>query len=352
MFGPRLRCAPSRHVAAATFASAACLCFGWSAKCHAEPISQAVTLYYQAPQGCPSEEEYRRATAARMPPQPSEPRSAAPVAGAAVSVQIGLAETGQYVGRLRIVVGGGSTVERLLSDVKCDVLVDALALLTSMETGSTGAEVAPGVVANPVVVTTNQPPRLAEPTPKVETPRPEVSVDRPIDWTVSALVGLITAPAPNPLPSGGVAIMVGRLHRSATLGLSLQYAQSSALRFDGGDVRFKWAAARVIGCPTGVSRHWMTLSACAIAEAGLLRTEAENTLRGTSRSRGWIAPGGGGLLTLRFDGVALNLLSGAIFPLIRDEFYFAGASSGDSKHPVHTAPVVGLAAELRLGATF
>jgi len=89
--------------------------------------------------------------------------------------------------------------------VKCDVLVDALALLTSMETGSTGAEAAPDVLGNPVVVTTNQPPRSAEATPKVETPRPEGSVDRPVDWTVSALVGLITAPAPNPLPSGGVA---------------------------------------------------------------------------------------------------------------------------------------------------
>jgi len=140
-----------------------------------------------------------------MPPQPIEPRSAAPVAGVTVSVQIGLAETGQYIGRLRIVVGGGPPVERLLSDVKCDVLVDALALLTSMETGSTGAEAAPDVLGNPVVVTTNQPPRSAEATPKVETPRPEGSVDRPVDWTVSALVGLITAPAPNPLPSGGVA---------------------------------------------------------------------------------------------------------------------------------------------------
>jgi hypothetical protein len=248
---------------------------------------------------------------------------------------------------LRLVLGGGGVVERKLSDAKCEVLVDALALLTSLELSADSSIEPQGVAGNAVVATPKQPPLSLA----LESKPPEPD-RRLTELSVAVEVGMVTAVAPNPLPSGGIAMTLGHLGGAESIGLSMQYAQTSLLHFDGGDVRFRWAGVRVVGCPVGLRRRWMTVSACATTEIGVLRAEPKHTLNGSIRNGGWIAPGGGGLLMLHQDGFALELLSSAVFPLIRDEFYFAGPNAVAPIERVHKPPAIGLSFELRLGTTF
>jgi hypothetical protein len=295
-----------------------------------------VRLQYHVSEQCPTRSAFMTALLTRA--RHIELLSADSKEMASGELAVTVLETpGQFHGHLRLQTGD-SRMERSVADAHCEALVEALALLAAMEFEPTITQ--PSNRAAPAMRVSASTPNQAQPVNSA------VSAERPLHFSVAAVGGVASAIAPHLLWSAGLHLGVRQLQRSA--GLSLQYGQTPLERFVGGDMRFRWGAARLLGCPLGIQHQTVGLAACAIMELGVLRAEPSNTIHGTARNGWWFTPGLGGSGTWRVMGAQAEVLVGLVRPLIRDTFFF------DRTEPesAHRARPLGLATELRIGWIF
>jgi hypothetical protein len=323
-----------------------------------------VDLSYEVPLGCPPKQDFQRALGARTP----EVRWGGPDAPRQLGVAITQGPSG-FRGSLTVSANQEPPVQRTLENPACAALVDALALVASVDLEFALTRRIHGVEAPPTAARGDG---QAHQSTERPIPGPRASPSRAATWSrnrrdrgepsrraprgfeqlVAAVGGMQTAPTPTLLPTGGLhwGIRLGR--RGPHFGVSAHYGQTGLRRYDRGDVRFRWAAARFFGCPLGAERVPFALFACANAEVGLLRAEPERTLEPTVRNGVWFAPGLGMLGSVWTQVIAAEAFVGLTRPVVRDEFFFASASPSDDKERVHQAPALGPIAELRLGVPF
>lgn len=354
MWAPKSASAPSRLPGAsrrqalrvavtAVTAVAALLCLGARGASAQSPEAPAA-FTYDAPTDCPSSADFLRAVLARTG-QLSRTDPGGPYA---LVVSVVRAKAG-FTGRLRIETQNAQPLERTLEDGHCGALVEALALLAAMELAPIVSNTPSRARSKPTPTATHRPNQAALLGSQHATPR-----DGEAAVALSGVAGLQRAPIPGALWTGGVHLAFKHRSHAQRVGVSVYYGQTGLLRFDGGDVRFRWSAARLFGCPFGLKRRTIGLAVaiCATAEFGLLRGEPQRANRRQSRNGRWIAPGFGALLSLERAGFLFDLFGGVTRPLQRDTFYFASPQSSAAPEIVNLPPRFGLTAELRLGATF
>lgn len=308
----------------------------------AQTTDARLAISYAVPAECPSREQFVWAVVARTERVPQQATSGEN----ALTVNVIRTATG-FVGDLRLDFGNGQHLERSLEDGQCAALVEALALLAAMELAPVVADTQNRPPPDPRPATTNrQNPAAARAADAT------VSEQRDYRVALSGVAGLQEAPTPSPLPTFGMSMSMKRTSRVQEIGLSLQYGQTGLLRFDGGDVRFRWLALRLVGCPVGIKRRAFSVAACATTEFGILRGEPDRARYLQNRNGRWLAPGLGTLLSFEKARFLLEVFGGVIRPLQQDTFYFAGTNGAEQPEVVHVPPKLGICAELRLGTTF
>jgi hypothetical protein len=302
----------------------------------------AQAIVYTAPAECPPQAEFVSALRART----AELKRAELDATHSVILKIVPTKTG-YSGVLEIAADDRLVVSRQLEDLQCIALVEGFALVTAMALNPSVPMPLTPVLAFRAVTATHQ--FKTSPEPGSAGKASNTSV---FDVVVAAVAGLATAPTPETLLSGGAHLAVHHRRRASSFGVSVHYGQTEWRHYLGGDARFRWATSRIVACPLGWRHRILTLSACGMAEIGLVRGESRRTRLAASSNAWWVAPGVGGLASFGHRGVVLELFAGAVRPLGRDQFYFAGTGAGGGNETVNRPPAVGLAVELRMGARF
>lgn len=306
----------------------------------AQTADYSVPISYLAPAECPSREELLLALRART----RELYKTELDTAQRISIRVA-AQAAGYVGLLTIFIGGDPVLERSLEDVHCGALVEGLALVAAMALTPTLGPRPSHAPANPISTTTQEPESKTPILARAETAGH-------YDLMLAVLGGLQTAPTPDTLLSAGIHVGLRRRNRAQSVGMSLQYGQTDRLHFLGGDVRFRWLVSRIIGCPLGFRHRALAIMACGAVEVGLLRGEPANTDQSTVRNGLWLAPGLGAAMSMQHAGMVLEMFGGAMRPLVRDHFFFAGSAASGSREVVHHPPALGLAAELKLGVLF
>lgn len=323
----------------------ACSFIGFAAGLAATLLAATVhaqAIVYTAPAECPSRTEFVSAIRART----AELKRAELDATHSVTLNIAPTKAG-YSGVLEIAVDARPVTTRQLEDLQCVALVEGFALVTAMALNPSVPMPQIPAPAPRVVAATDRPKTNPEPTLASD------ASSRPaFDVVLAAVGGLATAPAPERLISGGIHFGLRHHLRASSFGVSLHYGQTESRHYRGGDARFRWATSRILACPIGWRHRVLALSACGTAEIGLVRGEPTSTRQATASNAWWVAPGLGGQASFGYRGVVLELFAGAVRPLIRDEFYFAGSGADGGNETVNRPPAVGLATELRLGAMF
>ncbi|HEY5961123.1 MAG TPA: hypothetical protein VIV60_31415 [Polyangiaceae bacterium] len=307
----------------------------------AQTSESNVQIAYYTPVACPSKGDFVASILARE-------RRLLPVTTSSnllLTVRVVEVRAG-FAGTLQLFVDGTLAFERELADVNCAALVEAFALLAAMELHPRNEGVG-AVPTLPVVSAGHQQKRAQE----THASTALEGTSEAFGYQLGAVAALQTSPTPEPLFAFGAHAGVVRRVPTQHLGLSLLYGQTGLGHYAGGDVRFRWASGRFMGCPIGISYRQLSVLPCAVTEIGLLRAEPTNTIEGTSRNGWWIAPGAGGLLRLQGRWLFIDWFGGIVRPIVRDSFYFAEPAS-DTKAVVRIPAVLGLISEFRVGTMF
>jgi hypothetical protein len=339
----------------------------------AEPsASHAFRLAYDAPTGCPGAESVAAAIQ-------SSSAKAHPAADAEPAIDLLAFVTvteGGFLGVLRIRRPDGTETTRGVPAATCAEAAQAMTLIAAIAVDPDAAVAAPGTTSNPGDLDGGATPGAAstesvdkEPTPAEPEPKPaerKASNQRPVrassrkrdrPWQLGATagVGIIGAMAPTLSPDFALGLGAGTTSRtlvSPWVRLSAHLAESAAVNSaDGnGTARFERLAGRLTGCPLmgqmGLAASPVVLRPCLLFEAGRLRASGSNAPNHKDVSLGWTALGA----TLRgelvlFGPLTLGLEAGALFPLLRDSFYF----DPDRQNVVHQVERAGFLGSLELG---
>jgi hypothetical protein len=285
--------------------------------------SGSVRVSYAGPAGCSSREAFVRELTRRT----SRIRvSEAPDVAMSFAVEVA-DRRARVVGTLSLIDADGIETERAVNGTTCDEVVSALALIAA-------------VLVDPEALT-RQASTAAADAARASTPswrfRPRVALG----------VGLSTAVGPG-LPIGPLVELGLEAERNGARGPTLAIAalrlSSPTHTTDAGNADFAATFGRLTLCPL----RWPATgpffaSACAAFEAGALRAAGSQTLGEQSVSVLWLAAAPAASFEyrpLRVLGVGLDVL--AVFPLVRDHFYFG------PDIPVFSVPVAGVAANLTL----
>lgn len=297
---------------------------------------------YEAPVECPNRDDFMTAFRGRLN------RSSAPntqpelLSNTYLAVYI-RAKGIAYEGQVDFTFSDGKTKTRTFEDGQCTALVEALALVSAMELdpSSPTTQEPSGKPPTPSTITQGH----AFPIARIASGKP--APYRHFEFLVSGVVGLHTAPAPSTLVTPGLYFGLQPTSAAYSVGLTVNYGHTSTIRYDGGDVRFRWGTAALFACPVSVNETYVSLSFCAETEVGILRAEPKRTVNAAVQNSLWLAPGLGGLSAFNYQRLRVELYTGAQLPLIRDRYTFAKASP----EVVHRPSWLGLTAELRLGWT-
>jgi hypothetical protein len=283
----------------------------------------SVHVAYAAPAGCSSREHFVRELSLRSPrvrvvetPEP------------AATIVVELADRGAGVrGEIRFTEVDGTETRRAIAGATCEEVVPALALIAAVL-------VDPQAVSRPPSTATASPAPAPKPSWRV---RPSVSGGATLTSVVGPGLGF------GPWFELGLAAERGG-RRGPSLGIAVAHFENPTHSTAIGAADFSTTLGRLSVCPV----RWPVTgpvfgSACGAFEAGAVHAAGSQTVNRHSYSEPWfaLAPVLGleyrplPFLGLRLDGLA-------VFPLVRDRYYFGPDTE------VYSVPVVGVTGEAGL----
>lgn len=292
------------------------------------------SLRYQAPEGCPSEEDVRRGIQTRT--VRAEP---AGDANADVRLAITLVREGEHTtGELVVTTSDGARSERRAGDASCEAAASSLAVMSAL---MLDAHVrAPAL---PVVAPEAPPAEAPPPRPSAAEKRPPSPVTRSsarMAVSLRARAGALWESAAAPTTALGALAgaelawpqrgVVSRAVSVSALAMFSPRASTPA-----GSARFRLFAARVGVCPVALG---LPLDArvrlCAEVDAGALRGEpGVSVLNARARTMPWLALGLAARAELPLAaGLSLELSGGGRKLARHDRFFFRPGV------PVHDVP--------------
>lgn len=320
--------------------------------------TEPIRIQVSAPDGCPGAEVFTAEVGART----ARARVAAPgEAARSFTVTIVLAGKKAH-GTLVIEDPQGAGGHREVSGESCAEVASALALVTALAIdprASTAAKV-------PLRLPPPPPPPPLPPAPPTP-PAPSAPL-RPPPWTAlpwwgpvgpplpafpmnpstarwrltTALrAGATSAIAPGLVPTFSGAIEIAHLDGVLSPALRLSYVQADSGYTPVGSgpqrARFTLVAGRVEICPIRLAIFGSISAApCALFEGGALAAEGLSPFAPAAASRPWAAPGILGRVQIDVLGDAMvEIDGGALFPLVRDTFYFEPSLTA------HQVPIAG-----------
>jgi hypothetical protein len=257
---------------------------------------------------------------------------AASETSAAIRLELASTEAG-YSGRVSVALPG-HTVERQVSDTRCEALVEALVLIAA-------------IVLDPERRAFAATPQTKSSSTLLISQR-RLSVALPASWSVGLAGAMRTGVAPTALLTPGVYVA----HRREHFGMvghyqgSLTFGQTERLRFDLGEAEFAWGAGRFAACPVGGAGARISYGVCGIAEFGWLRGQGLSITAANSTGGFWLAPGLGFTGNVDVGPLQFGAFGGALVPVVRDRYYFS------PNETVHRSDWLGWVAEMRLAWRF
>jgi hypothetical protein len=311
-------------------------------------------LSYDAASGCPTNADIVKkieASSARV----RVARGTEPAVDLAVRVEE--TENG-IVGILDVQNPDGAKFSRTIPAPVCDEALSAIALIAAIAIDPDAASAGEAV---PAATDSATPPPSALPPPP---PLPPPPLPPPVDalddvsaprsgrrggFSLGARLGVTGGVAPGLVPDFGVTAALDAPKRrwlAPRLELAAVYARSGTIAETGGSVRYDRLGARLSGCPLELlGLAAASLRPCALVELGRLHAQGSDVPGAQSRSVVWAGVGAG----LRTDtdlpaGLTLGVEAGALFPLVRNGFFFEPA-----EQVVHRVDAIVVQAALELG---
>ncbi len=329
------------------------LLIGVSLSLDARAEQEAIKLTYQAPEGCPSRDEFSSEVSART----AEVRFVETDADRVFAVSI-RTEGEDLVGSLEIATGGSPSATREIRGETCESVALAIAITTALAIDPE-ADTRP----EPVAQTKTSPPapapveRPAAPRAKVKQvhgERPPLERRQPsgAHLDVGAVLTATWGPAPEPLitPAPFVQIeLPGSGAWSPLFRAEAIIAESGVLGPDFDAATFRWYSLRVQACPLRWSPAGaIALRSCATLDAGAIHARGHGVADPRSQTRGWISPGLSGRFSWLWTRFAfVEASAGAQFALSRYDYVF------QSPHRrIYQSPAVSPAFELGVGLRF
>jgi hypothetical protein len=356
-----------------------------SAPCRAqETTTPVVALEYQAPDGCPTQADFRAALAQR-----------GIAVGTAVTlskVDVRITNTAAgYRGALVISAASGTSLDRRLEGKDCAELASAFALIAAVTVAPDSASSSPasadnanpGATADPAATATTDDAavRAGETAPPAKQPlavtRPKRAAQRTKKRSPT-----IVAPAPDDAaspPAGelngarkGPSFGLGAgalVHRGAlpevgagvlvysdlewnrvgvlwpSLFISAAWSRETVVRI--GSARFDWFTLAASFCPWRWPTQGLTkVRACAALQGGVLNGSGVGVESARSSMGAWLAGGAGPRAETRIGKFVLGLAAEATLPFVRDRFFF------NPDIDVHRASWIVFDTSLTLGLRF
>jgi hypothetical protein len=281
----------------------------------AEP--EPVRFSYEAPPGCPREDEFLLTVA--LDGGLVLRSDAAP----ARSFTITFAQGASVVGRLVVRGTDGREAVRTIDGARCEDVARSLAVLMAL-----ALEPRP---ANPPPLPPSRP--LVEPPPTLPD-HPPVEVVPPIErWRVGLSAAGTFGSGVGPGVLAGLAFYAEVAHDAPgpfapSLRLGFEITATSTSNVSTPEVTFSRRVGRLDACPfrfttrSDWTRDVFSADVCARLDVGMLDVGSTHAQNQMAPSYAWVAPGG--LLRVRrvFPPFFLDLEGGAVVPLARERFYF------------------------------
>jgi hypothetical protein len=314
-------------------------CFGFSSAVQAAPSAQpsrAFRVVFRSSTACIDAREFatklRSRTAGMRPAEANEP---------ALLIHVELVPTSSGVrGQLQVEELDGSSTVRVIPASDCHEVLSAMALITALMVDPFALN-APAIGPMPPAPVSDR--RVREPERGQEAPP---ALRPPFDFGLGQRVSGQTGVLPG--FSWGVSAYADAGYRFSdvvrpTLRIAGIYSQTSVSKRDA-EAAFTWASARLSFCP--VRFQWLRrleFRPCAFWDAGVLGAHGVGTDQpAPATSSFWSAAG------IVFDAEArlvgpltFSADLGAIFPLIRDRFYFDPDIPENTLHQVAAAGWLG-----------
>ena len=303
---------------------------------------EPLRIDYHAGASCPSEDAFLTAVRARTE---RWRQAIGPEASRRFVVEV--ASRGATVhGRLALTDRAGALANREVDGATCEVVVEALALMTALAIDPQ-ASLAPVPQRPP-------PPAPLLPAPPVRAiAAPEPALAPPVLWhfALGAHEDATSGETPD-LMFGGNVFLEASVHRDSILApsarLMVKLSKSSPFPTSAGTAHFSRLLGGVEVCPLRLDVRGGVLAfvPCGVFDAGTLHAAGSDTARARAESRIWLDAGAAAriewVLTRR---VALEVEGGALFPVTRDHFRFPTL-------PVYDVPAVGGYASIGVAMRF
>ena len=271
----------------------------------AEPLS----LVWNAPAGCPREEEVRQAALGA---------AAADVVREPLEAEVHIDRGERWTARIRTRRGGVRAAERHLEAASCSALADATAVILASALIS---EAEPRRKPVPAPTTSAGPPIAPEPDGQQPDAAPDAFVHA---LAASASLATIAAALPSAALAGRAALAWTPSRARIELGGTYSLAQSKTTGSSEAGATFSLLGAGVRGC-LALARFAAELSTCAGAELTVVNARGFGASRDYEASAVWMSAAAGALLRIPLASwLAVRADGDALVPLSRPRFVVEG----------------------------
>jgi hypothetical protein len=318
---------------------------------------ERVRIRFVAPSECPAEGVFLREVRARLSSDWEAPEGEL---ARLMDVRVERDEA-RYLATLRFTTPEGIAVRRVVAGMACESVVTGVALVAALaiearlsETPEETTAEAPPAEGLPLTSApgTNRG-RAAEPV-RARPPNPPARrspAGSPWRVELGARLAWVTGVGPTSAIGPGGFVHTGPL--PLKFGLSFESVRSGNERERGVLASYELHSARLEAGVTLPVTPWLDFDALGLFEAGSLSASAvldpPTVVRSSRGYAAWVAPGGAGRLSLRFDPWIFGIEGMARFPLVQEQFY---VRIEDERRPVHRVPYFSGGVALALGAGF
>jgi hypothetical protein len=321
---------------------------------------ERVRIRYVAPSECPAEGVFLREVRARLSSDWEAPEGEL---ARLMDVRVERDDDARYLATLRFTTPEGIAVRRVVVGKACESVVSGGALVAALAiearlsetTEETAAETPPTETRPLTSAPRSNPVRAPEPV-RARPPNPPARRSPPAagsPWRVElgARLAWVTGVGPSSAIGPGAFVHTGPL--PLKLGLSFDSVRSGNERERGVLASYELHSARLEAGVALPVTTWLHFDALGLFEAGSLSASAvldpPTVVRSSRGYATWVAPGGAGRLSLRFDPWIFGIEGMARFPLVQEQFY---VRIEDERRPVHRVPYFSAGVALALGAGF
>lgn len=157
---------------------------------------------------------------------------------------------------------------------------------------------------------------------------------------------MLSGLGPRPAFDARVGVEVARAFGpvlAPSLGLGLTLATTGREDGAAGSITFQSVMAHVEGCPVRWVVGRLAAAPCATLDVGALRAVAANAPAAHAETRPWVAVGLGARARVELvQSFAVEVAGGALFPGIRDRFFFSPSAVAYATPTVGAGATVGL----------